>query len=87
VSREDASIKWLKSGEQIADSKKHKISNVGVTQMLEIDDVTFDDEAEYQCRCRDAVTSCMVFVEGDCLLFNRIGLSGGSGLVLAKALT
>jgi Immunoglobulin I-set domain len=65
VSREGAPIKWLKSGEEVADSKKYRISNVDVTHTLEISDVTFDDEAEYQCCYNGAVTSCMVFVEGE----------------------
>lgn len=66
VSREGGALKWLKSGQPIgaSSSPKYEFTDVGLTHSLTIDDVMFDDEAEYRCCCESAVTSCMLFVEG-----------------------
>lgn len=74
VSKEGGELKWLKSGEliEISNTKKYEFCSEGNVHSLKIYDVTFEYEAEYRCCYGDAVTSCMVFVDGMRNLHNDI---------------
>ena len=50
VNKDNTKAKWLKDGNELQTTNRFRVSKDGRKHMLEIHDVTLDDEAQYVCK-------------------------------------
>lgn len=72
LTKENATVKWLKNGKEIAPNDHFEIITDGFQQKLIIHDTTLDDKAEYTCVCGDVSTKATLTIEGNMIILEVV---------------